>query len=58
MNAALDTAADSRATFHPGVEKHHGFGDPDSAKAQQPRPIRTAAFFMPNAIPRAIKNNS
>ena len=45
MNAALDTAAASRATFHPGVEKHHGFGDPESAKAQQPRPPWTAAFF-------------
>ena len=28
MNAALDTAVASHATFHIGVEKHHGFGDP------------------------------
>ena len=46
MNAALDTAAASRATFHPGVEKHHGFGDPITEGAAAAPIIWTAAFFM------------
>ena len=33
------------ATFVPGVERHHGFGDPESAKAQQPRPFLDSGFF-------------
>ena len=36
-----------RGKIQPGAEKHCGFGDPVSAKAQQPRPSWTAAFFMP-----------
>ena len=44
MNAALDTAAASRATFHPGVEKHHGFGDPITEGAAA-APILDSGFF-------------
>ena len=36
-----------RGTIAPGAEKHCGLGRPESAKAQQPRPPWTAAFFMP-----------
>ena len=44
MNAALDTAALSRATFHPGVEKHHGFGDPITVGAAA-APFLVSGFF-------------
>ena len=44
MNAALDTAAASRATFHPGVEKHHGFGDPITVGAAA-APVSDSGFF-------------
>lgn len=44
MNAALDTAAASRATFHPGVEKHHGFGDPITVGAAA-APFLVSGFF-------------
>lgn len=44
MNAALDTAALSRATFHPGVERHHGFGDPITVGAAA-APFLDSGFF-------------
>ena len=47
MNAALDTAAASRATFHPGAEKYHGFGDPITEGAAAAPFFWTAACFMP-----------
>ena len=40
-------AGAGQGTIAPGAEKHCGFGSPESAKAQQPRPPWTAAFFMP-----------
>ena len=40
-------AGAGHGTIAPGAEKHHGLGRPESAKAQQPRPPWTAAFFMP-----------
>ena len=40
-------AGAGHGTIAPGAEKHHGFGDPVSAKAQQPHPFWRAAFFMP-----------
>jgi hypothetical protein len=44
MNAALDTAAASRATFRLGVEKHHGFGDPITVGAAA-APFLVSGFF-------------
>ncbi len=43
----LDTDPPRCATFRTSAEKHYGFGDPESDKAQQPRPHWTAAFLLP-----------
>ena len=44
MNAALDTAAASRATFNPGVKKHHGLGRPITVGAAA-APFLDSGFF-------------
>ena len=49
MNAALDTAVASRATFHPGVEKHHGLGRPITEGAAA-APILDSGFFSAHVL--------